>query len=178
MSPGSWFRTTALNTRRIILPLRVLGSISTKFSSLITATGAEFAADGLEQLALEVVGRGVVVAQGYECGDYLAAQLVGAAGYARLGYGGMREERGFHLYRADAVGGYLDDFVGAAGEPDIAVFVYVRRVAGEIYPPPRDFAPIVGGVALRLAPEHRRQAWEGALDDEYALFARLAGLAL
>ncbi len=39
MSPGSMFRVTAFSTRRMILPLRVLGSDATKFISPMTATG-------------------------------------------------------------------------------------------------------------------------------------------
>ena len=38
-SPTSLPRTTALNTRRMILPLRVFGSIDTKLQLAITATG-------------------------------------------------------------------------------------------------------------------------------------------
>ena len=48
MSPGSWSRTTALKTRRMILPLRVLGKRSTKLISLITAMGPSSATHGLE----------------------------------------------------------------------------------------------------------------------------------
>src|SRR4029450_2527270 len=39
MSPGSRSRMTAFNTRRMIFPLRVFGSVVTKFSSPMTATG-------------------------------------------------------------------------------------------------------------------------------------------
>src|SRR5215208_8493077 len=39
MSPGSLSRITAFSTRRMILPLRVFGSILTKLTSLTTAIG-------------------------------------------------------------------------------------------------------------------------------------------
>ena len=39
MSPGSLSSTTAFNTRRMILPLRVFGSMWMKFSSPMTTTG-------------------------------------------------------------------------------------------------------------------------------------------
>jgi len=49
-----------------------------------------------------------------------------AANHARLGYRRVRQKRGFHLDRADAVSGNLGDFVGAASEPDVAVVVALR----------------------------------------------------
>ena len=64
------------------------------------------------------------------------------------------------------------------GEPDVAVFVHVGGVAGEIDLLVGDAAPVVCAVTLRLAPEGGGEAGEGALDDEDALFVSGARLAL
>ena len=72
----------------------------------------------------------------------------------------------------------LDDFVRPAREPDVAVFVHVRGVAGEIDLLVGNATPVVGTVAFGFAPEGGREAGEGALDDEYALFVGGARLAL
>ena len=71
--------------------------------------------------------------------DHLAARLVRPADDAALGHGRVREERALHFDRADAVRGDLDDLVGAAAEPEVAVLVDVGRVAGVV--DARDLAP-------------------------------------
>ena len=67
-----------------------------------------------------------------ERGDHLAANLVRPSGHARLGNGRVLEEGGLDLDRADSVGGDLDHLVRPAGDPDVAVLVDVRRVAGPV----------------------------------------------
>ena len=47
--------------------------------------------------------------------------------------------------------GDLDDLVGAAREPDVAVLVDMGRVAGRV--DARDPLPVVASVPLRLAPQ-------------------------
>ena len=89
----------------------------------------------------------------------------------------MCEERGLDLDCAEAVGCNIDDFIGAAGEPDVAVLVHVRRVAGEIDLLVRYAAPVVFAIAVVFSPEGRREAGERSRDDKDALFPSGAGLA-
>ena len=99
MSPGSRSRTTALKTRRMILPLRVLGSMRTKLTSPMTATGPSSRRTVCDQLALQLRRRLVAGAQDDEGGDHLAAQLVGSAADAGLGHRRMAQEGRLDLDR-------------------------------------------------------------------------------
>ena len=67
-----------------------------------------------------------------EGGDHLAAQLVRTARDAGLGDGAMAQDGALDLDGADAVRGDLDDLVGAAAEPDVAVLVDLGGVAAEV----------------------------------------------
>ena len=125
---GSRSRATAFSTRRMILPLRVFGSIATNDTWLITATGPS----SWRTVAISSrrsLRRLVADAQRDERLDDLAAQLVRDAGDARLGDRRMPQERRLDLDRPDPVVGDLDDLVGPAGEPDVAVLVLVRGIA-------------------------------------------------
>src|SRR5262245_44555595 len=88
----------------------------------------------------------------------------------------MFEEGGFHLDRANPVGGDFDHLIGAAGKPDEAVVIDVGRVSCVI--DPWNALPIVTLIALGIAPERLNQPREWTLDDHNALFAGGAGGAL
>ena len=62
--------------------------------------------------------------------DELARDRVGLADDARLRDGRVLHQRALDLERADQVAGRLDDVVGAADEPEVAVGVAARQVAG------------------------------------------------
>src|SRR5262245_47126764 len=84
----------------------------------------------------------------------------------------MLQARALDFDGPDAMAGDLDDLVGAAAEPDVAILVDVRRVAAVVRA--GNAFPVVASVALRLAPESRRQTREGALQHHDAFFARRA----
>ena len=94
---------TAFSTRRMILPLRVFGSMRDEVQLADDRHRPELAADGVEQRLAQLVRRRVAVLEQHERGDHLAARLVGPADDAALGDGRMREERALDLDRADAV---------------------------------------------------------------------------
>src|SRR5439155_20719284 len=105
--------------------------------------GAKLAADGGEELLAELGGEVVALLQDDEGGDDLAAQLVGPAGDAGLGDGGVLHERALDLDGADAVRGDLDDLVGPPAEPHVAVLVDGGGVAGEVDGAAGDALPVV-----------------------------------
>src|SRR5207247_5415719 len=83
--------------------------------------------------------------------------------------GGVTEERGLDLDRADPVIGDLDDLVGATAEPHVAVSVDRRRIAGEVDGFARHLLPVVARVSLGLGPQPGGETGERALDHEDAL---------
>src|SRR5439155_26915242 len=121
---------------------------------------------------LELLRRLAPLLQDNERRDHLTAKLVRTPRHPRLRDGGMPKERGLDLDRADTVVGDLDDLVGASAEPDIAVRIDRRRVAGEVEVLSRHLLPVVARVPLGLGPKARGEARERALDDEDALLAR------
>src|SRR5256885_16546836 len=90
----------------------------------------------------------------------------------------MTKERGLDLDRADAMVGDLDDLVGAAAEPHVAVLVDRRRVPGEVHGLSGDLVPVVARVALGLRPEPRGETGERTLDHEDSLLIRPKLLAI
>ena len=138
---------------------------------------AYLAADGLGQLVHELddtrifVGGGhllhmvlqfldqrvaclVLIGFGEDDGGFhdLASYLVGHAGDGTFHHGGVGHQGAFHLEGADAVAGTLDDVVGTAHEPQVAVFVlpgHVARVVDAVVPGrarPRGCAPGRGSI--------------------------------
>src|SRR6266540_5591793 len=116
---------------------------------------AELPAHGGQQLRAQRIGRLMTLLERHEPADHLAAQLVGPTRDTGLGHRRMAQERGLHLDRADAVPGDLDDLVGAAAEPHVAVLVYGGRVPAEVDRLVGDAPPVVAAVSLRLAPKGR-----------------------
>ena len=74
----------------------------------------------------QIGGRRVPVLQQDERGDDFTARLVGPSDDAALGDGRMGQERALDFDRAETMGRDLDHFVGAPGEPVVAVLVHVR----------------------------------------------------
>src|SRR5271165_5696436 len=85
----------------------------------------------------------------------------------------MSEKRGFHFDRADAVPGNLNDLVGAAGEPHVAVIVDVCRISAVI--DVTNDLPVVSAIAFGFAPQRWRQAGEWTPDHHDAFFVRATG---
>ena len=85
-----------------------------------------------EQFRAQRLGRLKAGLQRDERLDDLARHRVGLADHAGLGDRRMFHQRAFHLERADQMAGALDDVIGAADEPVIAVRVAHREIAGQI----------------------------------------------
>ena len=77
---------------------------------------------------------GCFVPRGQDHGglDRLAAHRIGHAGHRRFDHGRMGDERAFHLEGSDTVTARLDEVVGAAEEPEVAVLVHPGLVAGVV----------------------------------------------
>ena len=124
------------------------------------------------------VARLVLIGFGEDDGGLhdLASYLVGHAGDGTFHHGGVGHQGAFHFERADAVAGTLDDVVGTAHEPQVAVFVLPGHVA-------RVVDAVVPGLAgaLRVAVVFLEEAEGFALagaDDDLALLAGFDGAAL
>src|SRR5262245_49172682 len=70
----------------------------------------------------------------------------------------MIDERALHFHRADTVAGDVDDIVDAPEQPEVAVGITFRAVAGDV-DRRTPFVPVLTDVALGIAvnaAEHRR----------------------
>ena len=98
------------------------------------------------------------------------------ADYGGFGDLGMGDERGLDFHGAEAMAADVDDVVDAAHEPEVAVGIAARAVAGEVAA--GNFAPIGFFVALRVAVDGARHRGPGFADDEQAAVAVRDRLAL
>src|SRR5580658_4077017 len=108
-------------------------------------------------------------AQGYEADDGFAFNFVGASDYGGFSYRRMAYQDAFDFHGAQPVAGDFDYVVHAAEDPDVAVFVALRGVAGKIYA--RDFVPIFFGVPFVVAVDGAQHRGPGFLDRQVARFA-------
>ena len=116
----------------MILPLRVFGSSGVKTMFAGFAIGPIFCGDVVAQL-LELLDRALLPAlQRHERDDRLAGRRIGARGDRGLGDVVMVDERRLDLDRRDAVAGHVHHVVDAAEQPEVAVLVDPRAVAGEV----------------------------------------------
>ena len=88
--------------------------------------------------------------------DGVAGHLVGLADHRSLGHRGMLHQGALDLERTDEMAGRLDHVVGAADEPEVAVAVAPRQIAGQV--PVADEALAVALLFPEIAAEHRRPA--------------------
>ena len=84
------------------------------------------------QLANQRVTAGIAGRQHHEGLDHETAGRVGACHYRRLGHRRMLNQSAFHFEWPDAVTGRQNDVVGAAHKPEIAVFIDVTAITGQI----------------------------------------------
>ena len=87
---------------------------------------------------------------------------------------GWRTSADLDFHGAEAVAADVHDVVDAAEDPEVAVFVAARGVAGEV--DAWDALPILLLVALGIAPEGARHARPGPADDEEAFAIGSTGL--
>ena len=142
---------TSFSSRRMILPLRVFGSASVKrmpsgranlpISFSTCAISLAFVASLASKPGL----------QRDEHDQRLALELVGPADRGRLGDRGVRDQRALDLGGADAVAGDVEHVVDAPDDPEVAVLVAARAVAGEVHA--GHVAPVRLAEALVVAPD-------------------------
>src|SRR5258708_5518157 len=78
-------------------------------------------------------GRGFIARSENDIGFHdLAAHLIGTGNDGRLGYGRMLLQGALYLKGAYAVTGADDDIIGTSDEPEVAIFVLVSTVSGDI----------------------------------------------
>ncbi len=94
--------------------------------------GAEAPAGMAEQLAAQRFRGLVARLQRDEGLDDLAGHRVGLADDAGLGDRRMLHQRAFDLERADQVAGRFDHVVGPPDEPEVAVAIALRQIAGQV----------------------------------------------
>ena len=154
----------------MILPLRVFGSSGVKTMFAGFAIGPIFFADVVAEL-LEHLDRALRAALERHVGDdRLPRARVGAAADGRLGDLRVVDERALDLDRRDPVAGDVHHVVDAAEQPEVAVLVDPRAVAGEV-----DVAvarPVRLAVALVVPVDPAQHRRPRALEHEVAAAAR------
>ena len=126
--PSAW----ALSSRRMILPERVLGSLSRNSISSGRAIGPISLRDPVLQLLLQGIGGGEPDLQRHVGLGHVALDLVRHADDRGLSHGRVRDQRALDLSRAQPVPGHVQHFVGPAPEPEVAVRVLGAGVAGQV----------------------------------------------
>ena len=116
----------------MILPLRVLGSASVKRIASGLANLPISLATCSASSALRLARRRLSLLERDEHHQRLALELVGPADGRGFGDRRVRDERALDLGGADAVAGDVEHVVDAADDPEVAVFVAARAVAGEV----------------------------------------------
>ena len=177
VSPSGRFSATSRSSRRMILPLRVFGSSGVKTMFAGFAIGPIFFGDVVAQL-VELRDRRLDAAlQRDEGDDRLAGRRVVARRDGSLGDVVVVDERRLDLDRRDAMAGDVHHVVDAAEQPEVAVLVDARAVAGEV-----DVAvarPVRVDVAVVLLVEAAQHRGPRLAQHEVAAAARadlLAGL--
>src|SRR5205823_14703300 len=79
----------------------------------------------------------------------LAFQLIRPADHRCFGYSWVAHERAFYFRCAKSVARYVENIINAANDPEIAVFIAARAVAGEIIA--LEFVPVLLPVARLIA---------------------------
>ncbi len=156
VSPSGSPSSRALSSRRMILPLRVRGSVGRNAISFgATAAPRRLRAWPSSSRRSSSVGLEPRLERDERL-DHLADHRVGLADDAGLGHRRVLHQRALDLERADQVAGRLDHVVGAADEPEVAVGVAPREVAGQV--PAAGEALAVALLLVQVAAEHRRPA--------------------
>lgn len=164
------------STRRIF-PLRVFGNSSTNSISRGVLVRRGHALAVLLQLADERVGGVHPRPQHDERLHDQPAILVRLADDRALGHAGVLEQRALDLERPDPVGGGIDDVVGAPGEPEIAVLVPCRPVAGHV-PVAAEHGRRLLRCAVVLAEQARRPRSRSRPERDVAFLADAGDLAV
>ena len=133
MSPlTSPLAASSFSSRRMILPLRVLGRESVKRIWSGLARLPICLPTQADQFLLEFVGRLTAGFQRDERGDALALDLVGHRTHGRLGDRVVGDQGALDLGGPQAVAGDVDHVVDSAHDPEVAIVVAAGAVAGEV----------------------------------------------
>ncbi len=155
----------------MILPERVLGRLSPKRISSGLAMGPISLPTQLRRvstisLRLGRIG-GTCALQHHEGDDGFALDVVRTADHGGFRHQRVGDQRGFDLHRAQAVAGHVQHVVDASHDPEVAVVVAVRGVAGEVVA-----VQLLGEVAfleaVGVAPDGADLRGERLLDDQRA----------
>ena len=117
----------------MILPERVLGRPGENWIWSGAANGPISFLHVRDQLLAQLLARLIALDQRDVAVDALALDVVRIADHGGLGHLGMRDQRQFHLRRAEPVARHVDHVVDAAGDPVVAVLVAPAAVAGEVH---------------------------------------------
>ncbi len=153
----------------MILPLRVFGSSGVKTMFAGFAIGPILRATWSRSSSSLATEPSASALERDEGDDRLAGHRVGARGDGRLGDVLVVDERALDLDRRDAVAGDVHDVVDPAEQPEVAVLVDPRAVAGEV-----DVAvlrPVGLAVALVVAVDAAQHRRPGPAQDEVAAAA-------
>ncbi len=152
-SPSAIFRIEA----RRILPERVFGSRCTTRASLNAATGPiRSRTSATSSAAISPVRAVHPRLQHDEADRGLPLQFVLGADHGALRHRGMRSQHLLHLSGGQPMAGDVDDVVGAAHHPDVALLVDHAGIAGTV--PAREIRQIGGVKTLVVLPQGRRAA--------------------
>src|SRR5689334_6192236 len=152
------------SSRRMILPLRVLGSVSVKRISA-----------GRASLPISVETCSISSCLSCSSGSSPAltvtkAQIVWPVDDRRLADLVVADERALDLHGREAVAADVDHVVHAPEDPEVALLVAPRAVAGEVHR--LELAPVAVDVALRVAPDAAQHRRPGLAQHEVAALVR------
>ena len=164
-SPVTAFEVTiSRSRRRMILPLRVLGSASVNRISSGRAKAPISFADPLAQFLAELVVVPIALLQRDEAQTAWPVISCGLPTTAASATAGMMHQRRFDFHGAEPVAADVHHVVDAAQHPVVAIVIAARGIAGEIRS--GHARPILLLEALRIAPDVAHHAGPGMADDQ------------
>ena len=109
---------------------------------------ADFLGDPLSSILLSVAGDGLRPFSSVT-NAAMAWPLIssGRPTTAASATASMRDQRGFHFHGAEPVAGDVQHVVDAAHDPEVAVFIFARAVAGEVHA--GDLRPVLAAHSAR-----------------------------
>ena len=113
-------------------------------------------------LVLEILAWLVTFAKNDEGNNTLPLDLVGTADDGRFGHGRMTDQGTFHLGRAEAMTGNIEDIVDTADDPEIPLLVAAGAIAGEVGT--LHLAPVLLAVPCLVAPDAAKHRGPGLAD--------------
>jgi hypothetical protein len=97
-----------------------------------TGEGADFLGDPLAQFVFQFAGGLVAGLKRYEGRDGLAFEIVGATYDCGFSDFGVCDEGRFDFHGTETVSADIDDIIDAPHQPEIAIGIHARTVAGEV----------------------------------------------